>query len=308
VNAWRDAVDVVYVAASARDARLTRICVASLRHFYPDLPIKLLIGGPLHAGLEEELARYWDVGVAELPRGDYGWGFVKLEPLFSERDERFLVLDSDVVITGPVLALAAGRTEDLIVDDEDQTDERGREIYFDYERAPGVGDGPPAPAFLFNTGQWFGRSGRIGRDDFAGLINWGWPPRLADPSTYKNGDQGVLNLVANRRVREGTLSVGRVPLMRWPGFGLEGLTAAAIAAGEAPPLVIHWAGMKKARLQDMAGADILHYFEKLYYGRVPGGDGRRRLAGAGHVIDSWLAELRTWRRLVGRALVRRFAT
>lgn len=294
-------VDVVYVAASRRDARFTRIAVASIRYFYPDVRIQLLVGGPLQAGLVEELRQYWNVDEAAFPRGDYGWGFIKLEPLFAPAGERFLVLDSDTVITGSVLTHAAGRDEDLIVDDEEQTPERGREIYYEYESAAGARDGPPTPAFLFNTGQWFGRSGRIGREDFASLINWGWPPRLADTRTFKNGDQGALNLVANRRVGDGSLSVGRVPLMRWPGHGLHGLDAKAIAAGTAPPLVIHWAGMKKTRLRDMAGADILEFFERHYYSRIPGGE-RRRLAGAGHVVDAWFEVARGRWKLLRAAL------
>jgi hypothetical protein len=50
--------------------------------------------------------------------------------------------------------------------------------------------------------------------------------------------------------------------------------------------------MKKVRLSAMAGADILTFFERLYYARVPGGEVRRRIAGAGHVMDGWWAMVR----------------
>jgi hypothetical protein len=63
-------VDCIYIAASARDARYTRICVASVRYFYPDVAIKLLAGGQLERGLADEL-RFWNVGMADLPSGDY---------------------------------------------------------------------------------------------------------------------------------------------------------------------------------------------------------------------------------------------
>ena len=45
----------VYIAASLHDARYTRICVASLRYFYPAVRIKLLPGGPLQRGLSPGL-------------------------------------------------------------------------------------------------------------------------------------------------------------------------------------------------------------------------------------------------------------
>lgn len=300
-------VDVIYVAASRRDSRFTRISIASIRYFYPDVIIRLLVGGQLQRGLADELRLYWAVELADFPRGDYGWGFVKLEPLFRTGDERFLVMDSDTAITGPILSRADGRDEDLVVDDENLTPTRARQIYYEYESSPGSGDCPPAPHFLFNTGQWFGRSGRVQRSDFDGLINWGWPPKLADPAVFKNGDQGVLNLVANKRVREGTLSVGRVPLMRWPGHGLDGLSAELIASRTAPPFVIHWAGIKKARMRDMPGSDILEYFERLYYDRLPGGESRRKLAGATHIIESQWGGIRTRLRLLRLKAIGRFS-
>src|SRR6266852_2502754 len=128
-------VDCIYIAASALDSRYTRICVASVRDFYPEVPIRLLAGGPLRRGLEEELRRYWNVSTANSPRRNYGWGFVKLETLFRPPGERFLILDSDPVMTGPVLGLADGRHEDLIVDDEVQSPERAKAIYYDWAKA-----------------------------------------------------------------------------------------------------------------------------------------------------------------------------
>ena len=57
----------------------------------------------------------------------------------------------------------------------------------------------------------------------------------------------------------------RKKIMRWPGQPMDGLNAESISKGTAPPFVIHWAGMKKFRLRNMAGSDILLYFEKNYY-------------------------------------------
>jgi hypothetical protein len=281
-------VDRIYIAASALDARYTRICVASVRYFYPKLPIQLLAGGPLQRGLEEELKRYWDVAVADFPRRNYGWGFVKLEPLFRPPGERFLILDSDTVMTGPVLELANGRDEDLIVDDEVQPPERAKAIYYDWAKAAEEGSPIRNPAFLFNTGQWFGKSGILSREDFSGLMEWGFPPRLTNPRVFKNGDQGVLNFVVNEQAQLGKIRVARVPLMRWPGHGMQGLDADKVAKRTAAPLVVHWAGMKKARQRDMVGADLLAYFENNYYNRLPAGGARRILDISRDYLFQWL--------------------
>lgn len=291
-------VDVVYIAAAAHDARFTRICVASVRRFYPQVPLRLLVGGPLERGLEAELARYWDVGAADFPRGDYGWGFVKLEPLFRPAGERFLVLDSDTAMTGPVLDRAAEHDADFIVDDETLPDDTARSIYYDWDRAGEVGRPTERPAFLFNTGQWFGRSGLLDRADFAGLIQPGWPPRLSRPDIFKNGDQGVLNLVLNQRARSGSVRVARVALMRWPGHGMQGLDAASVMSRACPPRVIHWAGMKQARQRDMPGADVLGYYERQYYLRLPAGFARR-------IVNSYRSVLgRSLRKLEARVRAR----
>ena len=272
-----DVVDCIYIAASALDSRYTRICVASVRYFYPEVPIRLLAGGPLQRGLEDELRRYWNVVTADFPRRDYGWGFVKLEPLFRPPGERFLILDSDTVMTGPVLGLADERDEELIVDDEMQSPERAKAIYYDCAKAAEEGSPIRSPAFLFNTGQWFGKSGMLSREDFSGLVEWGFPPRLVNPRVFKNGDQGVFNFVVNEQARLEKIRVARVPLMRWPGHGMQGLDADKVAMRTAAPLVVHWAGMKKARLRDMVGADLLAYFEANYYKRIPAGAVRWRL-------------------------------
>lgn len=299
-------VDCIYVAASAHDARFTRLCVASIRYVYPDVPIRILVGGPLQPGLAEELRRVWNVSLADFPRGDYGWGFVKLEPLFAAAGERFLVLDSDTVMTGPVLDLALAHPDaDLIVDEEDQSPEAARTLYFDDDLAASQGRALPRPDFLFNSGQWFGRSGVIGRDDFDGLIDWGWPPRLSQPRIFKNGDQGVLNFVANRLAREGRLKVARAPLMRWPGHGMAGLDATAIRRHEAPARVVHWAGMKGAYHQRLIGADVLELFERMHYAELRGGEARRRAAAASHAFAYWRNQWRVRLRLArSRLMVR----
>ncbi|HEX3407666.1 MAG TPA: hypothetical protein VHS81_10550 [Caulobacteraceae bacterium] len=275
-------VDVIYIAASARDGRFARTCVASVRHFYPEVPIRVLVGGPLEHGLADELTGHWDVRLADLPPRDYGWGFVKLEPLFRPPGERFLVLDADTVMTGPVLDVAKASDADMIVDDERQDEASARRLYFEWGKPDPDGRPIQQPDFLFNTGQWFGRSGVIRRDDFAGLVDWGGAkPMLVNPQVFKNGDQGVLNHVANRLAREGRLRVDRTPLLCWPGHGLQGVTVDAIVARTAPARVIHWAGFKGARHGRLPGGEVLMYFERLYYAPL-GGNTRRRLATLRH--------------------------
>jgi hypothetical protein len=273
-------IECVYIAASARDARYTRICVASVRYFYPEIPIRLLAGGRLQRGLADELLHYWNVVTADLRlTGEYGWGFVKLEPLFGPHNEQFLVLDSDTVLTGPVLELWNKCSAPFLVDNEDQAEADVRRLYYDWEKLQMIEPNALPPRFVFNSGQWFGTAGVLTRNDFAPWVNWTMPRSLRHPTCFMPGEQGILNYVLNQKSARGGLLVERQQLMRWAGHSINDVSVEAVSQRNVAPRVVHWAGVKKARQQDMAGADLLGYFEQLYYERLLGGEARRVLAG-----------------------------
>jgi hypothetical protein len=280
-------VDRIYLAACARDARLTRICLASIRYFYPDAPIQILAGDRLQRGLARELKRYWGVEVADLPAGDYGWGLVKLEPLFGPPGQRFLVMDVDTVFTGKVLDLRAESDAPFFVDDELLSDADFKRLYYDWDRLAPLDPHVQPARRAFNVGQWFGRAGLAPREAFDRWVEWTLPRRLRHPELFMGGDQGVLNYVLLQQEAAGQLRIDRRTFMRWPGNGMSDLSAERVAAGEAPPLVVHWAGMKATLLRDMVGGDLLQFFEHHYYRHMPVGELRRRLALGRHVWIQW---------------------
>jgi hypothetical protein len=283
-------IDCVYIAASTRDARYTRTCVASVRYFYPEVPIRLLMGGRLQRGLSDELQQYWDVGTADLPRGDYGWGFVKLEALFGPVGEKFLVLDSDTVLTGLVLDVWSGSRAPFLVDDEKQSEVDTKRLYYDWEKVRKIDRSAQPPVCVFNSGQWFGTAGVLTRDDFAPWVEWTMPRRLRPLEHFMNGEQGILNYVLNQKVARDSLRVERRQIMRWPGHSMDGLDAETVSKRAAAPLVVHWAGMKKTRQRHMIGADLLAYFEKVYYQRLPAGEARRLFRGYRDSLSCWLLD------------------
>ena len=291
-------VEIIYVAASAHDARYTRICIASIRYFYPDIPIQLLVGGPLESGLAEELERYWNVGLADLPRGDWGWGFIKLEPLFGPIGESFLVLDSDTVFTGRVLELWESCSADFLVDNEQQNEVDTCRLYYDWRKVAGFDHAAHPPGFVFNSGQWFGKGGILSRSHFSKWVDWNqMPPKLRLPELFMPGEQGILNYVLNQGAASGEIEVKRTKLLHWPGHGMEDLTAEKIAAGQAQPQVIHWAGLKRPRLSSIAGKDILRFFEAYYYTRIPRGSHEKLLRQLRYPFSAYMSLFRTRIRL-----------
>ena len=296
------AVDCIYIAASAHDARYTRICVASIRYFYPEAVIKLLPGGRLEPGLRQELARHWAVGVADIAPGDYGWGFVKLEPLFGPAGERFLVVDSDTVFTGPVLDAFATSAADFLVDDEQQSEADTRRLYYDWRKVAAIDPLARPPQFVFNSGQWFGTAGVLMRDDFAPWVDWTMPRRLKHPDCFMPGEQGILNFVLNQKAALGAPRVERRRIMRWPGHGIDGITPMSIMNRTAPAVVVHWAGFKAARLRALPGADVLSLFERCYHAKLPLGFIGIRLRTCRYVVASVARSLSTRLRLLRRRL------
>jgi hypothetical protein len=252
-----------------------------VRFFYPHIPIRLLIGGRVQPRLLEELKRVSNVEMAAVPAANYGWGFIKLEPLFQERPARFLVLDSDTILIGPVLEVAKECHSEFIVDEENQTVVDTKRLYYDWEKIKEIDPTATQPEFVFNSGQWFGSSNLLRREDFACWIEWSMPRRLRYPHAFMPGEQGILNYVVNNKARSCRGTVATRKILRWPGHDLTDVKLSAVMRGKVSPYreIVHWAGFKAPRLESLPRADLLLHFERLYYEQHGGGE-RLRLARA----------------------------
>lgn len=231
--------------------------------------MKILAGDILQSGLAEEVAKYWNVGLVDLPVGDYGWGMVKLEPLFGPPGQRFMVVDVDTVFTGKVLDLRAQSDATFFVDDEPQSDAEYKRLFYDWDKLREIDPNVQSARKAFNVGQWFGTAGMVRREEFDPWVEWTLPRRLRYPDLFMGGDQGVCNYVILKKEALAGLRIDRRTFMRWPGHGMAELTVEAVAGRTAPPLVIHWAGMKGIFLCNMVGSDLLQFFEYYYYTRLP---------------------------------------
>jgi hypothetical protein len=276
-------IDRVFVAAHRRDVRLTRICIASIRHWYPDIPIYLLKDEASESFSTRELEEQWNVRVWKTERRQYGWGFIKLEPLFQREAGRYLVLDSDIAFIGPLLDQLQQFDADFVVHGETQPADRMRELYFEPSLVQKVVERSLTEVpFTFNSGQYVATGGLLDRSDFDSVLTWSSPPVVRYPEFFNRGDQGVLNYVLLKRQAEGALSIAAASFMKWEAADLESLDLSAIATSSPYAALIHWAGMKRNRLGAMPRADILRFFEHRYYARINGG--RLRL-GARITVD-----------------------
>ncbi len=257
----------IVISTCRNDLRLTRICVASVRYWYPEIPIYLICDYGQGLFNTSEIEEKWNVKIFKTAKKDFGWGFAKLEPLFQPERKRFLIVDSDTVFTGPVLDELNKSSADFIVDDETQAADDIKRLYFDKDRLKEIDPSFHPSGKNFNTGQWVGMSGRLTRHHFDNVLAWGKPPILKYPECFMQADQGILNYVLEKLAHQGEISLDRVNLMLWAPRDLEHIELDRLISASPYRQVIHWAGVKKPYLKRMIRADILDFFERFYYSR-----------------------------------------
>lgn len=275
-------IDAVVISCYPFDLHLTRLCVASIRFWYPDLPIWLLKDRH-HGDFDtSELQRYWGAQVYPTAQQTQGWGFGKLEVMTEPTARRFLFLDSDIVFVGRVIDRLEQFDHDFIVDYEDFPPDAVPVQFFPLDKLCQFDPSFTFPGYGFNGGQIVATTGSISRADFDALLDW-QSRSVTHPEIFQKGDQGLTNYVVLRKIQRGQLTIHREDFMAWPGqlsrtahIHLHELTP------DSPhPQLMHWAGLGWGKpLDQMPRADILLHFEALYYSRIPRGSALRRLRNA----------------------------
>lgn len=256
----------------AFDLWLARICISSVRHWHPSVPITLvkdLTSGDFETGALEVR---WGVDPLILPACQCGRGFAKIELLLRSRRERFLVLDADTVLCGPILRKLEAWSADFVVSRHGVEDPRSdwfTRTFFDVVRVTRMDRDYLFPGYAFNTGVFVGTSGILTRELFDPHLDWGPPVALKSKQTFACADQGLLNYVLVRCASEGLLTLAVDDFMMW-GFSEEAprLNVRQIVSGPGCERVLHYAGQKPASLIEFPGAEILMFFDRLYHLRL----------------------------------------
>ena len=265
-------IEGVIISCYRRDLELTRICVGSVRFWYPHVRIWLLKDQQYGNFSTKEIEKYWNVQVYPANRKKLGWGFGKLEVLTEPPRRRFLFLDSDTALAGAVLSHLESFDENMIVENKDyvaigEVDDQ----FFSLDRIHSLDPAFKFPGFGFNTGQFVATTGVLTKEDFAGLLDW-QTLAVKHPEIFKKGEQGVLNYVVLRKAQKGELTLRREPLMVWPGEAscARHIQVTHLTSESPHKQVIHWAGLGWGKTpEEMLRSDILLHVEKIYYKRIP---------------------------------------
>ncbi len=212
----------IFVLGHFRLLGFTRCCVASIRKWYPDIPITLIkdeIDGPYDTS---DLEHYYGVEIFDGEVRKYGWGMSRLEALFLPGYERILILDSDIVLAGPVLERLDQSDADFVVCEEWRPVEELRKYYFDPHVVAQLQPDFAFPGYVFNTGQMVATSGLLRREDFLPFVSFTEPRKLLQPETFCCGEQGLLDFILLYKAQRREITLERQQFMRWPGEMGEG--------------------------------------------------------------------------------------
>jgi hypothetical protein len=275
-------IERIYIAGHKFDLRFTKCCVASIRHWYPKIPITLIKDESNGAYSTEQLETYWSVDCFKTPRKLLGFGFGKLEPLFLPTKERCLILDSDIVFVGRVLDVLERYEEDFIVADGPTVLEEIPLHYFDIARLKELDPSFKFSGLTINSGQIVATTGILKRADFEPVIDFSEPPSLRYPGIFAPSEQGVLNYVLLKKFQQGKISLRRVPFMWWAGWLDEKAVNVRSLKKDSPhPFLVHWAGPKQhstCTFDTIRNGHLLRHFESVYYARIRNAPPERKLS------------------------------
>lgn len=264
----------IYLLCHSRDLWLAKISIASIRFWYANVPITLIKDRTLGDFSTDEIERNWNVSSMVLARERCGLGFAKIELLLRPVRERFLVLDADTVMCGPVLGSLEKFPEDFVVSGgpiDRPGDPSFTSIYFNLALLRKRDPEFRFPGYAFNTGVFVGTSGILKRKMFDPLLVWSSPVRLKAPEIFSCADQGVLNYVLMKQAAKGTLTLRSANFMIW-GFApqTKRLDVHRITTRRGYDAIVHYAGTKPTSIIEFPAAPLLMHFDRLYHDAVAG--------------------------------------
>jgi hypothetical protein len=258
------------------------MCVASIRYWHPERAVYLLKDEGRGKFDTQEIEKALNVEVLDFGQPlRYSSPAAKLEVLYLP--VHALYLDSDIILVGPVLDLLEKNGEDFLVSPSrihDPGHDHLTDLYYNWSQMRKFDPAFQYPGYVFNAGRFVCTGGILERHEVDRFFT---PPRigkLSHPDVFRNLDQGVLNYLLPKIAQEGRATVGLVDfkLFAYPTvIGEERVPMAAQRDKTAPPALIHYAGEKFPLNRQCLRPDLLDFYERLYYSRVPRGSLLRRL-------------------------------
>ena len=270
----------IIVVCHKYDYFLTKICIASIRYYYPDVDLFLLKDAINGFFSTTTLEKYFKVRVLDLGRDKYGLFTTKIHILLSKKlkGNKYLVLDSDIVFIGKVLDYLSkyAAENDFVVSKQTGLKPNSNEFrgsVYDLSWVKSIYHDFTAPGYYFNAGQIIVSPGLIRSSDIK---------QLFDPKHYpfwtEYGlkhlpcyDQNLLNFLLPVLVKKGRIRIANTSFMYWSELNQIKYKLTLDEVRQAKyPYLIHWArAHKSTNLKAMTRGDILLFFQYHYYKHIP---------------------------------------
>ncbi len=279
-------IDKVYIPCCKSDFYLARICIASIRYWNNNIPVRLIKDYSKGDFSTSGIERFPDVEVIDYKIRNLSY-YAKLVPFFQETNERILIADSDTVWMCDMAEILSGFDEDFIADGyaPPHTEAEMNRWFFRFPKLLEVFPGYNYPGFLFNVGHFACNTDCITVAELDKLLIWkeNPEPRFGKLFFY---EQGILNFIIAEKIKEKKITCRNVKLHKW-GWDEEiaSLTIQGIQERKGHPYLIHWYGQKNGLLRFLPGYRILKFYENYYFslGNNPSLDSF--LTGAGRIIN-----------------------
>ncbi|RZL31927.1 MAG: hypothetical protein EOP00_34560 [Pedobacter sp.] len=268
----------IAITVNKKDLWFCRICVASIRYYYPEIAIYLIKDELNGKFSTHEIEKYWKVKLINFKQRKFGWSGAKMHFYCDVRfkGQNWLVLDADIVMIGRILDndYVLNFESDVIVSEEFHTAYESdwfTQTYFDYNKIKAEFPTYTYPGYTFNCGQLFCKGAFLSKEVLGPFFDFEKTPGWKMAHLLPLVDQSVFNLLFPQLSEKNKLKVGRAKYMIWgeDHSVLNEIPLSSITDGKTYPYLIHWAGcIRNPSLKQMNRSDILIFFEKYYYSIV----------------------------------------
>lgn len=266
----------IVILCYKKDLYLTKICVSSIRYFYPNINIYLVKDEIAGVFSTKQLEKKFSVQVMDLGLKKYGWCTGKISLIVSEKlaGRKFLLLDTDIVFIGKVLdkLLPELDNTDFIVSPEYGSNPETawfKRTYYDLNWAKSNYPDHEFPGYTFNCGQMVVTPGKISANEIVKYISFDSFPYWTEIAGKQLPcrDQSLLNILYPLKFKRQEIRMLEIPFQLWSeSLEIKELTLEQIAYKNGYPFLIHWAGANRTPyLKAMTRSDILIFFQREYY-------------------------------------------
>lgn len=269
----------IVVFCNKNDLFFARICIASIRYYYPHINIEIVKDAGNGKFNTKEVEKYFNVSNVDLKKEKMGWGGGKFHYLYTmPKGKKVLIMDADIVFVGNFIErlITDIGNNDYLVSIERTDDPYAdwvKEIYFDTKKIEAQYPNYSFPGFFFNTGQVFLTGGAIDNKILDNFFDISSPPYWKNLPLFPLVDQSVYNYLLPTLASQNQLKLGTGEFMLWSKSNVvKELTLEDIKLKKLDIGLIHWAGdLRINSLTGMTRKDLLQFFEQNYYSKITHG-------------------------------------